>query len=82
MKIDEYVPEAIPTRSANAKSLSVSPPKRNSAVTGSNVEKDVASDRVSTSDIDRFTICEKVARGMRGAFSRTLSKTITVSYRE
>ena len=28
MKIDEYAPEPIPMRSANAKSFSVSPPKR------------------------------------------------------
>ncbi len=42
----------------------------------------VASERVSTSDIERFTICEKVARGIRGTFSRMRSNTMIVSYRE
>ena len=82
MKIDEYAPEAIPTISAKAKSFSVSPPKKSSASTGSSVQKLVASDRVSTSDIERFTICEKAARGIRGTFSRTRSNTMIVSYSE
>jgi hypothetical protein len=42
----------------------------------------VASDRVSTSDIERFAICENVARGMRGTFSRIRSNTMIVSYSE
>ena len=42
----------------------------------------VASDLVSTSDIERFTICENAARGIRGMFSRTRSNTMIVSYRE
>ena len=79
MKIDEYAPDAIPTSSANAKSFSVSPPKISSDVIGSSVQNDVASDRVSTSLMERLTICENAARGMRGAFSRTRSNTITVS---
>src|ERR671925_790893 len=82
MKIDEYVPDAIPTSRANAKSFSVSPPNISSADTGSKVQNEVARERVSTSLIDRLTICENVARGMRGAFSRIRSNTITVSYRE
>src|SRR5438034_8281059 len=36
----------------------------------------LASERVRTSAIERLTICEKVARGMRGAFSRIRSKTM------
>ena len=40
------------------------------------------SDRVSTSLIERLTICEKAARGIRGTFSRTRSKTMIVSYIE
>ena len=40
------------------------------------------SDRVRTSLIERLTICEKAARGIRGTFSRMRSKTITVSYIE
>ena len=79
MKIEEYAPEAIPTISAKAKSFSVSPPKNSSASTGSSVQKLVASERVSTSDIDRLTICEKAARGIRGTFSRTRSNTMIVS---
>ena len=69
----------MPTSSAKAKSLSVSPPKSSSARTGSSVQNDVASDRVSTSLIERLTICEKAARGMRGTFSRTRSNTMIVS---
>ena len=43
------------------------------------VQKLVASDRVSTSDIERLTICEKEALGMRGVFSRMRSNTMIVS---
>lgn len=46
------------------------------------MQKLVASDLVTTSDIERLTICEKAARGMRGTFSRTRSNTIIVSYSE
>ena len=42
-------------------------------------QKLVASDRVSTSDIERFAIWENVARGMRGTFSRIRSNTMIVS---
>ena len=49
---------------------------------GISVQEVVAIDRVSTSDIDRFTICENAARGMRGMFSRTRSNTMIVSYIE
>ena len=69
----------MPTSSANAKSRSVSPPNSISAVTGSSVQKLVASDRVSTSAIERFTICVNAARGMRGTFSRIRSNTMIVS---
>ena len=79
MKIDEYVPEAMPTSSANAKSFSVSPPKSSSASTGSSVQKLVASERMMTSDIERLTICENAALGIRGMFSRTRSNTMIVS---
>ena len=79
MKIEEYVPDATPTRSANAKSFSVSPPNSISEPTGIRTTKLVASDLVNTSDIERFAIWENVARGMRGTFSRIRSNTITVS---
>jgi hypothetical protein len=35
-----------------------------------------------TSDIERLTICENAARGMRGTFSRMRSNTMIVSYSE
>ena len=43
------------------------------------MQNDVASDRVSTSLIERLTICENAARGMRGTFSRMRSNTMIVS---
>ncbi len=43
------------------------------------MQKLVASERVSTSDIERLEICENVAAGMRGMFSRTRSNTMIVS---
>ena len=58
------------------------PPNSSRATIGISVQKVVASDRVKTSDIDRLTICEKAARGMRGMFSRTRSNTMIVSYSE
>ena len=79
MNTDEYVPESVPTSSANAKSFSVSPPNRNSAITGRAVQKLVASERTMTSLIERFTIWEKAALGMRGTFSRMRSNTMIVS---
>ena len=65
--------------SAKAKSLSVSPPNSSRPSTGSTVQNEVASERTMTSDIERLTICEKVARGMRGMFSRMRSNTMIVS---
>ncbi len=82
MKIDEYAPEATPINSAKAKSRSVEPPNSSSAMIGSSVHDVVAIDRVNTSLIDRFTICENAARGIRGTFSRTRSNTMIVSYNE
>ena len=73
------MPEAIPTSIAKAKSCSVAPPKTSSEVTASRVEKLVASERVRTSLIERLTICENAARGIRGMFSRIRSKTMIVS---
>ena len=79
MKTDEYVPDAVPMMSAIANWRSVSPPKKNRPRIGSSVQNDVASDRVRTSLIDRLTICENAARGMRGTFSRIRSNTMIVS---
>ena len=72
----------MPTIIAKAKSRSVSPPKTSSTATRNTVERPVISDRVRTSLIERFTICEKAARGRRGTFSRMRSNTMTVSYSE
>ena len=69
----------MPTISAKAKSLSVSPPKKNSASTGRIVQNDVASERTMTSAIERLTIWENAALGIRGTFSRMRSNTMIVS---
>ena len=83
MKIDEYAPEATPISSAKAKSWRTAVlPNISSARIGINVHDVVASERVITSDMERFTICENAARGMRGTFSRTRSNTMIVSYSE
>ena len=79
MKTDEYVPEIVPTSSAKANACSVSPPNSISASTGRPEQKLVASERTMTSDIERLTICENAARGMRGTFSRIRSNTMIVS---
>ena len=68
-----------PISSAKAKSFSVSPPNSSSERIGSRVQKLVASERVMTSLIERFTICENAALGMRGMFSLTRSNTMIVS---
>jgi len=54
----------------------------NSESTARSVVKLVASDRFNTSLIERLTICENAARGIRGTFSRIRSKTMIVSYKE
>ena len=79
MKIEEYVPERIPTPIAKAKSCRVTPPKIISERTPSRVEKLVARERVRTSLIERLTICVNAARGILGMFSRIRSKTMIVS---
>src|SRR5204863_288718 len=52
---------------------------RSAAASGSGSGSAVASDRVSTSLIDRLTIWENAARGIRGTFSLTRSNTMIVS---
>jgi hypothetical protein len=79
MKIVEYAPEPMPMSSANAKSFSVSPPKKNSAVTGSSVMNDVASERRIVYHSETFAIVAKDDRRMIGMFSRTRSKMMIVS---
>ena len=46
---------------------------------GQEVQNDVASERMMTSDIERLTIWENAALGMRGTFSRIRSNTMIVS---
>ena len=72
MKIVEYAPDVMPTRSAKAKSLSVSPPKRSSDAIGSSVMKDVASDRLIVSHSDWFAIAAKLERRMSGMFAHAV----------
>ena len=67
---------------AKAKSLRVSPPKKNSTVMGISVVSDVMIDRVSVSCTEVLTISRYVARRMIGTFSRMRSKTMTTSYSE
>jgi hypothetical protein len=69
----------MPTRSANAKSFSVSPPKKRSDAIGSSVMKDVASERRMVSQSDWFAIAAKLERRISGMFSRTRSKMMIVS---
>ena len=54
MNTEEYVPDSVPTSSANAKSCSVSPPNTMIARIGSAAQKLVASERTMTSDIERL----------------------------
>ncbi len=79
MKIDEYAPEPMPTSSANAKSFSVSPPKKRSAPTGSSVMNVVASERRIVSQSETFAIVANGARRISGMFSRMRSKMMIVS---
>ena len=79
MKIDEYAPDAMPTSSANAKSFSVSPPKKNSAATGSSVMNVVASERRIVSQSETFVIVANDERRISGMFSRMRSKMMIVS---
>ena len=72
----------MPTSSANAKSLSVSPPKTYSAATGSSVMNVVASDRGMTSHSETFPMTRIDARRISGTFSRMRSKMMIVSYIE
>ena len=55
MKNVEYAPRRMPTSSAKAKSLSVSPPKKSRHTTGRRLMNVVFSDRVSISTSDSFT---------------------------
>ena len=71
-----------PTSSANAKSLSVSPPKNSSETIGSTVMSVVASERRIVSQIDTSAICANGARRISGMFSRMRSNTMIVSYIE
>ena len=56
MKIDEYAPILMPTSSANAKSFSVSPPKKSSEAIGSSVMNVVAIDRLIVSQSETLAI--------------------------
>ena len=69
----------MPTISANAKSLSVSPPKKNSAATGSSVMNVVASERRIVSHSETFVIVANDDRRISGMFSRMRSKMMIVS---
>ena len=69
----------MPTRRANAKSFSVSPPKKYSAEIGSRVMNVVASERRIVSHSDTFAISWKDERRISGMFSRMRSRMMIVS---
>ena len=69
----------MPIRSANAKSLSVEPPKTSSVAIGNSVIIDVFSERVSVSQIETLTIWANEFLRRSGVFSRTRSNTMIVS---
>ena len=71
-----------PMSSANAKSLSVSPPKKSSAAIGRQVMNVVASERRIVSQIETFAIVANGARRISGMFSLMRSKMMIVSYIE
>ena len=79
MKIEEYAPAPMPTSSANAKSLNVSPPKTYSVAIGSSVMNVVARDRGIVSHSDTFASVRNDARFINGMFSRTRSRMMIVS---
>ena len=69
----------MPMSSANAKSLSVAPPKTSSVAIGKSVISDVFSERVSVSQIETLTIWANEFLRSSGVFSRTRSNTMIVS---
>ena len=69
----------MPTSSANAKSLSVAPPKKYSDSTGSSVMIVVASERRIVSHSETFAIVANGCRRISGTFSRMRSKMMIVS---
>ena len=64
---------------ANAKSLSVAPPKISSETIGRRVMNVVASDRGIVSHSDTFVICRNEPRFISGMFSLIRSKMMIVS---
>src|SRR5690606_3363047 len=78
-KIEEYVPIPMPTRSAKANPLIASPPKRNRTNTTSSVVRLVSVVRESVELIARLSTRSNRSVLKRFAYSRTRSKTTTVS---
>ena len=85
-KMEEYVPEAMPTNSARARSRRVSAPRRklptNSRLpTGSSVDSEVLIDRMRVWFIASLAIWRYDFLALEGrmTFSLILSKTTTVS---
>src|SRR5439155_6099812 len=84
-KIEEYVPDATPTNSANAKSFNVCPPNNNNDPIDSNTTRELLTDRIRVWFKDMVTTPEYVSRATDASdsvFSFTLSKMTTVSYSE
>ena len=69
----EYVPVMIPTIIVNAKPLSTSPPKKNSAITDSSVSPPVIIVRSSIWLTAALTMLPRLSRRIERMFSRTRS---------
>ncbi|CAB4806027.1 unannotated protein [freshwater metagenome] len=90
MNIDEYAPVANPINNANERSLRVPAPSNPAPTkriepTGNRAMIDVLADRTKVWLTAKFAACEYVILEVAvidRVFSRTLSKTTTVSYKE
>ena len=80
MKMDEYVPEMIPRRSARTKTRMALPPNRNSASSVNTTVRLVLIDRPNVWSTEWLTIAAKGSPAWRALFSRIRSKTTIVSW--
>jgi hypothetical protein len=79
IKIDEYVPITIPTKSEKENPLRTSPPKSNSTVITNNVVREVIIVRLKVLLIAVFTVFSMSEEVFNPKVSLILSNTITVS---
>ena len=79
LKIDEYVPDTMPTRSARAKFRIENPPNRYSAKSVRTTVNDVITDRASVCMIEKLITGFSASPGFSRRFSRMRSNTTIVS---